>query len=192
MSSKQELVKSVSTTKDTAGRRRLLRQVIAGGTVAGGAAMLPASWTRPVVESTVLPAHAQTSPTACSGDPQIRIFDDGSTSTTDDAFNVYIDGSFVLFVPAPANSVIGECLSGIGSGQHTIRVEFVEDIDDPNGNDNTQDGSYGIELLQGLTFVSGPAESGCTSCITFVQTATVRTGGLFPQGASHEYVFNVP
>jgi len=44
-----------------AGRRGLLKRLVAGGT-AGAALALPAAWTRPVVQSVVLPAHAQTSP----------------------------------------------------------------------------------------------------------------------------------
>lgn len=40
-------------------RRRLLQ---------GLAITLPAAWTRPVVESVVLPAHAQASPGACSAE----------------------------------------------------------------------------------------------------------------------------
>lgn len=44
-------------------RRRALKQLAAGGAVAGAvAATIPTRWTRPVVQSVVLPAHAQTSP----------------------------------------------------------------------------------------------------------------------------------
>ncbi|HSH41482.1 MAG TPA: hypothetical protein VK973_05080 [Arenicellales bacterium] len=50
-------------TFDAAGglRRRALRKLAAGSVVAGVAAAAPARWTRPVVESVMLPAHAQTS-----------------------------------------------------------------------------------------------------------------------------------
>jgi hypothetical protein len=41
-------------------RRRLLKQAMAGGIV--GAALLPERWLRPVVDSVIVPAHAQTSP----------------------------------------------------------------------------------------------------------------------------------
>lgn len=42
-------------------RRRLLQAVTAAGI--GGAAMLPTQWSRPVVDSVLLPAHAQATPT---------------------------------------------------------------------------------------------------------------------------------
>lgn len=48
-------------SKHTA-RRSLLKSVVAGGGVFAVGKMLPESWTRPVVQSVALPAHAQTSP----------------------------------------------------------------------------------------------------------------------------------
>lgn len=46
-------------------RRGTLKRLAAGGAVAGVAAAAPSRWTRPVVESVVLPVHAQTSATGC-------------------------------------------------------------------------------------------------------------------------------
>jgi len=48
---------SASENKEQAGRRRLLK---AGGVVASSA-LLPEKWSRPVVDTVLLPAHAQTS-----------------------------------------------------------------------------------------------------------------------------------
>lgn len=45
-------------------RRRLLELVAGGGTVIAGLNALPGKWSRPVIESVVLPAHAATS-TVC-------------------------------------------------------------------------------------------------------------------------------
>ncbi len=42
-------------------RRTALRRLLTGGALAGAAAALPATWTRPVVQSVLLPAHAQLS-----------------------------------------------------------------------------------------------------------------------------------
>ncbi|HSH41483.1 MAG TPA: hypothetical protein VK973_05085 [Arenicellales bacterium] len=42
-------------------RRLTLTRLAAGGAAVGGAAVLPSRWLRPVVESVLLPAHAQTS-----------------------------------------------------------------------------------------------------------------------------------
>lgn len=41
--------------------RRTLIKALAGGTVAGGV-LLPARWTKPVVDTVLMPAHAQVSP----------------------------------------------------------------------------------------------------------------------------------
>lgn len=48
------------SNKHTA-RRRLLKSVVAGGGVLATGKLLPENWARPVVESVLLPAHAQTS-----------------------------------------------------------------------------------------------------------------------------------
>jgi hypothetical protein len=45
----------------SASRRRLLKSVAAGGGVATTLTALPQSWTRPVVDAVLVPAHAQTS-----------------------------------------------------------------------------------------------------------------------------------
>lgn len=50
------------------------RDVLKGGVVVGGAAVaaalsLPKKWTRPLVEAVVVPAHAQTSPSAPTPSP---------------------------------------------------------------------------------------------------------------------------
>ena len=44
----------------TVDRRRILQLALAGGTL--GALTVPDKWTRPVVKSVVVPAHAQASP----------------------------------------------------------------------------------------------------------------------------------
>jgi len=47
-------------------RRRALKALVAGGAL-GSASLLPERWLKPVVESVVVPAHAQLSPSACTG-----------------------------------------------------------------------------------------------------------------------------
>lgn len=59
------------TEKNTA-RRRLLKSVVAGGGVLATGKLLPENWARPVVQSVVLPVHAQTSPVSFDG-----LFDTG-------------------------------------------------------------------------------------------------------------------
>ena len=50
-------------TKKTITRRTLLKSILAGGTVVGASAFLPEKWVKPLVESGVLPVHAQVSVT---------------------------------------------------------------------------------------------------------------------------------
>jgi len=66
MKSKQgspgQLRRSPELPAETGGpRRRTLRKLAAGSVAAGVALAAPGRWTRPVVESVMLPAHAQTS-----------------------------------------------------------------------------------------------------------------------------------
>ena len=46
-------------------RRRLLKAIAAGGGAVIAGRSLPETWSRPVVDSLALPAHAQTSPLSC-------------------------------------------------------------------------------------------------------------------------------
>lgn len=48
----------IPNRRDTA-RRRILKRLVAGGIIATGR-MMPDDWHKPVVESVILPAHAQT------------------------------------------------------------------------------------------------------------------------------------
>jgi hypothetical protein len=47
-------------------RRKLLKTIAAGSGAIVAGKNLPDSWTRPLVDSVVLPAHAQTSPVSCT------------------------------------------------------------------------------------------------------------------------------
>ena len=54
--------KKQSESKDkTSSRRKLLKSVVAGGGAATVAKLMPDQWSRPVVDSVMLPSHAQTS-----------------------------------------------------------------------------------------------------------------------------------
>jgi len=55
-------------THKSSARRRLLKSVVAGGGVLATGKLLPERWAEPVVQSVVLPAHAQTSPPVPTGD----------------------------------------------------------------------------------------------------------------------------
>ena len=53
--------KKETSVTDDKGRRKLLKSVVAGGGAVTVAKMLPDQWARPVVDSVMLPSHAQTS-----------------------------------------------------------------------------------------------------------------------------------
>lgn len=55
--------------KSSESRRKLLKSIVAGGGAVVAGKSLPESWSRPVVDSVMLPAHAQTSPPAASPPP---------------------------------------------------------------------------------------------------------------------------
>ena len=54
--------------KETA-RRRVLKRFLAGGGVVATGKMMPDDWSKPVVESVILPAHAQASPNTNGDQP---------------------------------------------------------------------------------------------------------------------------
>lgn len=56
--------KNNSTDKKerTHSRRKALKKIALGGTIAVGASTLPPQWTKPIVDKVIVPAHAETSP----------------------------------------------------------------------------------------------------------------------------------
>ncbi len=135
-------------------------------------------------DSVTIAAHAQSSPqpseTACNGSEQVRVFD--NSGVLDDQFDVFVDGQLLFRTPVGGEAVNNTCASGIGSGAHTLRIQFVQDIDDPGGTDAGQSGTYGIALANGVTFLSGPGVLGPTSA----------SGDLFPPGSFDDYQISVP
>lgn len=132
-------------------------------------------WSAPVVQSVFLPAHAATTdptdeaaPPSCSeiGGATIRVYDDGNFK--DDVFEVYLDGTFLFATPAGGAAGSETCNLDIASGEHTLRIIFVNDIDSDN---TTADGTYIIELT-GATFVSGPGITSPTSVDQAIKDGT--------------------
>ena len=116
----------------------------------------------------------------CDGTEQLAVFDD--SDVLDDQFDVFVDGQLVFRTPVGGGAVNDTCLAGFGPGRHTLRIVFVQDIDDPEGTDPDQNGTYGVLLSNGVTFEDGPG----------VVTATSATADLFPPGAADEYEILVP
>lgn len=85
-------------------RRRLIKAAAGSGGVIVGAKVAPKEWTKPIVDSVILPAHAQTSPTlftiTCEGSPP-----NGSTVPQ----NGSVTASVTISPTPPAGeTVIGE------------------------------------------------------------------------------------
>ena len=83
-------------------RRKILKSIVAGSGAVIAGKSLPENWTKPVVDSVTLPAHAQTSvapPQACTPDP-IEV-------TTNDGIGINFDGN--------------SCSTYIGSGTSDIQ-----------------------------------------------------------------------
>ena len=57
----------MTDNKSSESRRKLLKSIAAGSGVIVAGKSLPESWSRPVVDSIMLPVHGQTSPTSYAG-----------------------------------------------------------------------------------------------------------------------------
>ena len=51
---------SASQDSENPTRRKLIKSAVAGGVVVTAAELMPTNWTKPVIQSVVLPAHAAT------------------------------------------------------------------------------------------------------------------------------------
>lgn len=98
--------------QNTPGRRNTIKFLAASGAVITGRA-LPESWTRPVLDSVVLPAHAQMSPQ--DETPETTQFSDTQTVENTTGSNAVLNFSF---------DVAG--LTPFGDG--TVRVTAIGDI----------------------------------------------------------------
>lgn len=135
-------------------RRKLLKTIMSGGGAIVAAKSLPENWTKPVVDSVMLPAHAQTSPctaclvaaTYCAGSGQ------GSIN-----ISVAANGTVTVIHPqGPATTVIDPCTGG------AFQVVY------NTGNQNQ-------------VTVSGTIPCGATSSINIVET---DSGGATPRTAT--------
>ena len=95
-------------------RRTLLKKASMSGGVALSAAALPNSWVQPVVESTILPTHAQTS---------LAFFGSGLSGTdTQTGNSKFIEGLVDVFVPkAHAAIQHAACAAVMGD---TVAVQY--------------------------------------------------------------------
>ena len=93
--------------KSSESRRKLLKSIAAGSGVIVAGKSLPESWSRPVVDSVMLPAHAQTSPTPPPTPPAINgVFQNYNLGSND--FNL-LDELIPTAMADPA--VLDECIN---------------------------------------------------------------------------------
>ncbi|HSH41380.1 MAG TPA: hypothetical protein VK973_04570, partial [Arenicellales bacterium] len=144
-------------------RRTTLRRLLAGSTLAGAAAALPSRWTRPVVQSVLLPAHAQ-----LSGEPDGDFLLAFVTERSRRSENVHgyakrgsgQSGWLDLLVPnAHAGTVnINDCFAcnlcgRLRSGQITVSLTFTPPAENTLLNCYEATGDIGDTVNPG--FVSG-------------------------------------
>lgn len=141
-------------------KRKSLKKIAKSGAVLGGISLMPAKWTKPVIDSILIPAHAQTSPeaTGCSADDVVGIwdfvisndngpadnvvltFDSGGTgSFTGDGFA----GSFAWSLSD--NSVSMEISPDGSSGSSIATMTLSSSCDSGSGTSQDVDGAGNVE-----------------------------------------------
>jgi hypothetical protein len=100
--------REMTDKKSSESRRKLLKSIAAGSGAIVAGKSLPESWSRPVVDSVLLPAHAQTSPQATTFTQTIRVDvpDSAGDNFSMPPFNFNVSG----FTPTGAGTVDIETL----------------------------------------------------------------------------------
>jgi hypothetical protein len=63
MSDNKKITENQAPEEHSTGRRKALKKILVGTGVISGSAMLPSAWTKPIVDSIIVPAHAAVSGT---------------------------------------------------------------------------------------------------------------------------------
>ena len=95
--------------KSSESRRNLLKSITAGGGAVIAGKTLPESWSRPVVDSVLLPAHAQTSPTSRTFFGPATVVSIGSRDRNDstlfaDIYRMLVNDAYADGPPPPGQS----------------------------------------------------------------------------------------
>ena len=115
----------MSDKKSSESRRKLLKSIAAGSGAIVAGKSLPESWSRPIVDSVMLPAHAQTSPVTppapltCSSDPLTVVSNEPTGGIDRDAIAILFDGQTTCALQA------GDGPADIGSPN----IVFMADTD---------------------------------------------------------------
>lgn len=205
MSAKEpQLVKGqVGNQSDTrtAARRKILRTLVAGGGAVTAARITSEDWVRPVVESVVLPSHAQTSAAGATGpggnfasgpvmvgvqpdsdtllaeqplsDELLEFFMPSASAQGIPCINASCDVSFGLQI-APDASRGFVCVSGDSTGSAGLIGVSGTGF---SSSDN-QFGTYGEYFADGGTFVNGRWSMNVINTYTNISTmVTLSSGG---------------
>ena len=90
-------------------RRKLLKNIAAGSGLVVAGKSLPESWTRPVVDSILLPAHAQTSPSGPLATASVTVLDAGDNPEDEIALVLNNQGNYQLIADPsskPADTLV--------------------------------------------------------------------------------------
>lgn len=109
--------------KTTENRRKLLKSVAAGGGAIIAGKTLPETWTRPAVESVVLPAHARTSGGPFSGSTRAAL---GSNTMLAKAMETFIPTAH-----AQPATLASWCITPDTDKATTVYFLLVDDINEP-------------------------------------------------------------
>ena len=101
--------------KSRGSRRKLLKSIAAGSGAIVAGKSLPESWSRPVVDSVMLPAHAQTSPPSSLSCSPSSVSTTAVSDDSQDDIYIIFDGTTVCTVErgaddlpdSPTDAVIG-------------------------------------------------------------------------------------
>lgn len=161
--------------KSSESRRKLLKSIAAGSGAIVAGKSLPESWSRPVVESVLLPAHAQTSTApACTITVLVAGIPDGSSAVTQ---NTSISGTITPNPGADVSVLIELDFDGVFSGNTTSTTT------DASGNYAWPTyffGSTPVGTVEALRVTASPSCSGNWSAthVAVTGTGTVTTAPI--------------
>lgn len=159
---KTQSTPSVESGDSRQERRRSLKQILAGGGVAGAAFMVPGQWAKPVVERVMLPAHAQTTGALFAGGTTLIAFADPADGSDEIPRLADEDHHLIDHLLSAAHAggegpvkiddiEVDVCVEDLGNGRARVTIiAYVEDLCDVSafrGEVAIGEGLQGIPLI---------------------------------------------